>query len=84
MKTLTGTRLEDILCEIVRYMEKKHDLRINIRSIRSRIAAKREKSQPRASEAARLIQSFSSDQEEEPALLFQVEKTALSNTLCNI
>lgn len=69
---------------IVRYMEMKHKLRINIRSMRRRIDAQREKCHPRATEAARLIQNLFDDQASDPSLRYQVEKTGLSHTLCNI
>lgn len=66
---------------VVRYMEPKQGLRINIRCLLSRSAAQREKKRPRASEAARLIQALSVDQVSEALLRSQVKKVGLNDTL---
>lgn len=53
---------------IVRYMEVKHGLLINIPSLRRRFEEQRERSHPSACDAARLIETLCEEQAAEPAL----------------
>lgn len=69
---------------VVRYMERKEQLHISIRSLRRRMSAQGEEAHPRATETARLIQRLSAEQAEEPILRLKAAKTFLCRKLCDI
>lgn len=69
---------------VVRYMQWKHNLRIKVRSLPTRIKPRFKRLHARSTEPARLLQTLSPDQASETTLRLQEERTGLRHTLCNV